>query len=129
MPKPLICTSNSWGHVDYGTPITARKSTDYRTSTGTYHRHIAGASEEFDCRCKGALKKDHLEKNLELRNRNSSYNVEHCNKICGNNPLKRYARAEHAKKINYIRNVQENVSISVVCNFIESTQILISDIS
>lgn len=46
---PLICTSNTQSHVDYGIPIVANKSTDYRTSTGTYHRFIPSVSGDNDC--------------------------------------------------------------------------------
>lgn len=45
----MICTSNTYGHIDYGVPLYASKSTDYRTSTGTYHRQIPCAPEQFDC--------------------------------------------------------------------------------
>lgn len=49
MYTPFLCTSNSLGNVDYGIPIVANKSTDYRTSTGTYHRLIPNVAQEFDC--------------------------------------------------------------------------------
>lgn len=45
---PLICTSNTQSHVDYGIPIVANKSTDYRTSTGTYHRFIPSTPRHYD---------------------------------------------------------------------------------
>lgn len=51
--RPLICTSNTYGHIDYEVPLHARKSTDYRTSTGTYHRQIPCVPQEFDCVSKG----------------------------------------------------------------------------
>lgn len=45
----LMCTSNSLGDIDYGIPVVANKSTDYRTSTGTYHRLRTHVPQEFDC--------------------------------------------------------------------------------
>lgn len=46
---PLICTSNTYSHIDYGVPLYATKSTDYRTSTGTYNRQIPCFPQQFDC--------------------------------------------------------------------------------
>lgn len=47
--QTLVCTSNSLGNIDYGIPIIANKSTDYRTSTGAYHRLRTEIPDEFDC--------------------------------------------------------------------------------
>lgn len=47
--RPIICTSNTFGHIDYGVPLYVSKSTDYRTSTGTYHRQIPCVPQYFDC--------------------------------------------------------------------------------
>lgn len=45
---PLICTTNTQARVDYGIPIYATQSTDYRTSTGKNHDYIAPVPQEFD---------------------------------------------------------------------------------
>lgn len=38
--KMFVCNTNSFCNIDYGEPIIASKSTDYRTSTGKGHRYL-----------------------------------------------------------------------------------------
>lgn len=47
--EPLICTTNSHYHFDYGIPIVANKSTDYRTTTGSFHDCVPSNPDDFDC--------------------------------------------------------------------------------
>lgn len=49
MATPLKCTQNSLFHIDYGTPLLASKSTDYRSSTAKNHSFIPNIPQEFDC--------------------------------------------------------------------------------
>ena len=46
---PLVCTQNSLFHIDFGVPIVANKSSDYRTSTGKNCRYIPSIAQYFDC--------------------------------------------------------------------------------
>lgn len=48
MYTPLVCTANSLGNIDYGIPIIANKSTDYRTATTIGVRFLPSAPQEFD---------------------------------------------------------------------------------
>ncbi|KAF5281808.1 hypothetical protein FQA39_LY05022 [Lamprigera yunnana] len=64
---PFVCTNNSYGNIDYGVPIVANKWTDYRTSTGSYHKFIPNIAQEFDCRVKARLKSELHNIPLEIR--------------------------------------------------------------
>lgn len=51
MYTPLVCTTNSLGNIDYGIPILANKSTDYRTATTIGHRYRPSVPQEFAVVC------------------------------------------------------------------------------
>ncbi|KAL3288097.1 hypothetical protein HHI36_002547 [Cryptolaemus montrouzieri] len=55
---PLVCTRNSLHHIDYGVPIVANKSTDYRTTTSSFHGHVPENPDDFDCRVKVHMRND-----------------------------------------------------------------------
>lgn len=60
MYTPLICTTNSLGTIDYGVPIVANKSTDYRTASRIGHRHLPNIPQDFNTVSMNQQKVPHL---------------------------------------------------------------------
>ncbi|XP_030750690.1 uncharacterized protein LOC115878360 [Sitophilus oryzae] len=107
---PLICTQNSYSHIDYGTPLLALKSTDYRTSTGKNHRFIAGISQDFDCRVKAKIKPELLDRDVTIRDEYKSiYSKEYNKKSVETDILKSHERPMLNERAKYIRNNQEKL--------------------
>nr|CAI5832909.1 unnamed protein product [Callosobruchus analis] len=107
---PLICTQNTHSHVDYGIPLLASKSTDYRTCTGTYHRYIPNIPQHFDCRVKARVKKHLLEKDIALHDDiKTTYTNEYFKKSKLDDPIEVYARAVPAGYVRYHRDLQEKM--------------------
>ncbi|KAJ8965906.1 hypothetical protein NQ314_003847 [Rhamnusium bicolor] len=107
---PLVCTQNTFSHVDYGIPIVANKSTDYRTCTGTYHRFIPNIPQEFDCRCKANIKQELKVKDVALRDASKScYNNDFILKFNQGDPSENCVTAARLTKVHYIRNVEEKM--------------------
>nr|CAH7716737.1 unnamed protein product [Callosobruchus chinensis] len=107
---PLICTQNTHSHVDYGIPLLARKSTDYRTCTGTYHRYIPNIPQHFDCRVKARVKKHLLEKDIALHEDiKTTYANEYFKKSKLDDPVEVHTRALPAGYVRYHRDLQERM--------------------
>ncbi|KAJ8975930.1 hypothetical protein NQ317_014890, partial [Molorchus minor] len=107
----FICNTNTLGHIDYGIPIVANKSTDYRTSTSLSHQYIPTIPQEFDCRVPRKIKPELLEKNVALRDGiRSIYNIEYVKKSKQDNQA-RYGRGVLANEIHYLRSLQEKMFI------------------
>ncbi|KAG5886062.1 hypothetical protein JTB14_009510 [Gonioctena quinquepunctata] len=108
---PLICTSNTQSHVDYGIPLLASKSTDYRTCTGTYHRFIPNYPQNFDCRVPVIIKKELLVKDVALKDDlKSSYNCDFVPKSRQDVDPNHYSRADGVHNVKAVRNIQERLT-------------------
>ncbi|KAJ8911863.1 hypothetical protein NQ315_012529 [Exocentrus adspersus] len=108
---PLLCTQNTQSHVDYGIPITTTKSTDYRTSTGTYHRFIPNVPQHYNCGVKATIKPELKATDVTIRDdRKSVYKNTYIPLPIKTDPVERdNERAQSLTKGDYIRNVQEKM--------------------
>nr|XP_023016410.1 uncharacterized protein LOC111505775 [Leptinotarsa decemlineata] len=107
---PFICTSNSQSHVDYGIPLLASKSTDYRTCTGTYHRFIPSYPQHFDCRVKAKIKRELVVKDVALKDDiKSSYTRDFSSDINQDIHTNKYPRATGVDSVKYIQTIQEKL--------------------
>lgn len=108
--RPLVCTQNTHSHVDYGIPILASKSTDYRTSTGTYHRNIPNIPQHFDCRVRAKIKKGLLDKDIALREDvASTYSKEYPMKSNCEITAGKYDKPMQSDHVKYIRDLEEKL--------------------
>ncbi|CAH1970275.1 unnamed protein product [Acanthoscelides obtectus] len=107
---PLICTQNTHSHVDYGIPLLATKSTDYRTCTGTYHGYIPEIPQHFDCRVKARVKDNLRKQDIFLHEDiKTTYTNDYFKKSKVDDPIEVYSRAPPAEYVRYHRNLQEKM--------------------
>ncbi|KAH1006766.1 hypothetical protein HUJ05_007470 [Dendroctonus ponderosae] len=106
---PYACTQNSVFHIDYGVPLLASKSTDYRTSSRKNHDFIPSLPQDFDCRVKVELKPELKETDIALRNEyKSTYNADFlgCHNV--DNAVMD-DRAMGCKQTDYLRTTGEKI--------------------
>ncbi|KAF7273684.1 hypothetical protein GWI33_013631 [Rhynchophorus ferrugineus] len=107
---PLICTQNSYSHIDYGTPLLASKSTDYRTSTSKNHGYIPNIAQDFDCRVRSKIKPELLQKDVAIRDEcKSTYEKEYWQKSGQNDILSGNDRGVLSKRVDYVQNITEKL--------------------
>ncbi|KAK9886697.1 hypothetical protein WA026_017614 [Henosepilachna vigintioctopunctata] len=115
--KPLRCNINSRYHIDYGVPIVANKSTDYRTTTKISHDFVPENPDDFDCRIKVNLRDEWEYKDVALKDAafetthgkdfDTKYSQKKVLNFCVTpSLLKRWAPRGDK---NYIRNLEEKM--------------------
>ncbi|XP_044746865.1 uncharacterized protein LOC123308320 [Coccinella septempunctata] len=108
--EPLICTTNSRYHIDYGIPLVANKSTDYRTTTGSCHDGLPPNPDDFDCRVKVNLRDDWRFTDVALKNSTfaSTNRNDFVTKYTQTRVCDSYRKAPRKNK-DYTRNIEESM--------------------
>ncbi|GJQ76566.1 hypothetical protein Trydic_g2263 [Trypoxylus dichotomus] len=111
MTVPLTCTINTLCHVDYHIPISIYKSTDYRTSTGTYHGFIPPLSQDFDARVRAYINPKLLKSEPKQKEEHykSVYTVGYSTKQGDGHPSGYVPRPIPLQNVDFLRNVQEKM--------------------
>ncbi|CAG9764080.1 unnamed protein product [Ceutorhynchus assimilis] len=107
----LMCTGTQTPsfHVDYGIPLHARRSTDYRTSTGKNHGFIPEIPQDFDSRGKAKFQRELLDKDITIRNEyQSTYTKEYDEKYTDKD-MPRNDLATNSQRVDFTRTVEERI--------------------
>ncbi|XP_019877299.1 uncharacterized protein LOC109605169 [Aethina tumida] len=107
--EPLMCTTTSDGHVDYGMPIYFAKSNDYRSSTRRAHDYIPSEPYTFSHRIKAVINPNILNVDERIRSEGfkTSYQSAYVLKADQDHPSNKIGKAPH--KNDFVKSVEEKL--------------------
>ncbi|XP_019877304.2 uncharacterized protein LOC109605174 [Aethina tumida] len=107
--EPLMCTTTSDGHVDYGIPFYFAKSNDYRSSTRRAHDHIPSKPFTFSHRVKAIINPNilNVDERIKSEEFKTSYQSAYDFKPAQDQTLNKIGKARH--KNDFGKSVEEKL--------------------